>query len=69
MDMRMLTAAMAMRADQRGAAVEAKPPAPVVTALAMRWFEGAPYKRAGGDIAGCFHSPAHAADKYHPCSR
>lgn len=64
MDMRMLTAAMAMRADQRGPAIEAEGVLRALASRAVPWFNRAPDKLTGGNIAGR-HSPVHERDQYH----
>lgn len=64
MDMRMLTAAMAMGADQRGPAIEAEGVLRALASRAVTWLHRAPDKRAGGNIAGR-HSPVHERDQYH----
>src|SRR4051812_42196491 len=66
MDMLGLAAGMAIIADQRGAAVEAQSmlsasAMPFAMALPGARLESTPDQGSGGDIAGCFDSPAHPA--------
>ena len=58
MDMRRLAAAVAMRADQRSAAVEAD--SALAAAFARIRLDRAPEQRSGDQFTRCFDFPRHA---------